>query len=149
MKLKIDPEAAETVQTTTALLGFLRDKLAASEQALRAQELAEACGWRLVTSESWRSAGCKMTKLRRLWVAKKEGRIAEKHRIEVAMFRALIAAQKTLLGYKCKACATVRPANWFIYEIDSDSDGECLRPCCAMCARENSLSSDEYAPWCS
>jgi len=72
MKLKIDPEAAETVQTTTALLGFLRDKLAASEQALRAQELAEAC-WRGGTSGSWRSAGCKMTKLRRLWVAKKEG----------------------------------------------------------------------------
>lgn len=38
-------------------------------------------------------------------------------------------------GYVCVLCKARRPQNWFIYEVDRESFW--LRPCCAMCAREN------------
>jgi len=72
------------------LLEFLRAKLAASEQALRAREQAGEC-WGGGTSKSWREVGCRMTKPQRLLVSEKEGRIAERYRREIAMFRAIIA----------------------------------------------------------
>jgi hypothetical protein len=43
------------------------------------------------------------------------------------------AIEKTSPGYRCKICGTVRPADWFIYEIEVE--GEWLRSCCAECAR--------------
>ena len=46
-------------------------------------------------------------------------------------------------GYICQLCLQKRPPNWFVYEIERD--GKWLRPCCAVCARENK-SRGPYSP---
>lgn len=86
-----DSQPASKAVRCDDLLGFLRGKLAAAEQALRSREQGEEC-WRDGTSETWRKVGCKLTKAQRLRLSEKEGRIAEKCRREVAMFKAVIAA---------------------------------------------------------
>lgn len=90
MKPSDSPPAPKAV-CCDDLLGFLRGKLAFAEQALRSRVDAQKC-WREGTNESWQKVGCKMTKEQRLRVSETEGRIAEKCRREVEMFRAVIAA---------------------------------------------------------
>lgn len=85
---KTDPALAVA---NDALFAFLRGKLATAEQALRSRIRGEEC-WRDGTSEAWRKVGCKLTKAERLMMSKREGRIAEKCRHEVAMFNAVIVA---------------------------------------------------------
>jgi len=38
-------------------------------------------------------------------------------------------------GYTCAFCGNQKPPNWYVYEIEKE--GKWVRPCCAICAREN------------
>lgn len=75
----------------SALLEWLRGKLADAEKALSARTEAAAC-WQGGDSQSWREVGCKMTKAQRLKVSEREARIAVKCARDVANYKAVIEA---------------------------------------------------------
>ena len=72
-----------------ACVEFIKAKLAKAEMTLATREAMEKC-WREGTDESWRAAGCHMSKSARLEASARHGRIAVKNREEVAMFKAIL-----------------------------------------------------------
>jgi hypothetical protein len=68
---------------------FIKAKLAKAEMTLAKREAMEKC-WLEGTDESWRAAGCYMSKSDRLETSARHGRIAVKNREEVAMFKAVL-----------------------------------------------------------
>ena len=72
-----------------ACVEFIKLKLARVEMTLAQREAMEKC-WREGTDESWRAAGCRMSKSKRLEASARHGRIAVKNREEVAMFKAVL-----------------------------------------------------------
>lgn len=76
---------------SSALFGWLREKLSSAEKSLAAREQAAEC-WRGGTAQQWRDVGNTMTKKQRLALAEKEERIAARCRLDVQNYRAVIAA---------------------------------------------------------
>ena len=83
-----EPNAAPELCCDT-LLCFWRDELAKAESALCARIEAKKT-WAGGTAESWREAGCKMTKAQRIKISDREGRIAEKCQKRVEAIKATI-----------------------------------------------------------
>ena len=80
----------EPAITPRECVAFIKAKLAGAEHVLIAREQMEA-QWREGTDESWRAAGCRLTKSERLKESRTHGRIAIKCRWEIKMFKAVLA----------------------------------------------------------
>ncbi len=76
-----------------ALVEFVEDKRADAKKDLTAREQMEA-SWRGGTDESWRAAGCKLSRTARLHESAVQGRIADRKRYEVEMFSKVIESLK-------------------------------------------------------
>lgn len=72
-----------------ALVQFIEGKLIEAFATLKAREEMQRV-WAGGTDESWRAVGCHLTKKQRLKDSAMHGRIAEKNRKEVEMFKAVL-----------------------------------------------------------
>lgn len=72
------------------LIEWLKKQLEQAEMAVRCREEGEKV-WQSGPDKKWREVGCKMTKVERLRVADREGRIAKKCRRDVDMIKAIIS----------------------------------------------------------
>lgn len=70
------------------MIEFIEGKLIEAFASLKAREEMESV-WRGGTDESWRKAGCRLTKAQRLKDSAMHERIAVKLRREVELFRAV------------------------------------------------------------
>src|ERR1017187_7754783 len=77
--------------SSSALLGWLRGKIADAEKTLRAREQMENA-WLGGTDKSWRAVGCKLGRTQRIAMTDTHARIAKKCRREVQMFRSILDA---------------------------------------------------------
>lgn len=83
------PGKSRDTRDKSPLITWLQQQLAKFEQALAAREsMSES--WASGTTESWRLAGCRLNKNKRLEISRTHARIAVKCRTDVEMCRAAI-----------------------------------------------------------
>lgn len=71
-------------------INFIKLKLAQAEMTLQQRE-AMVKVWSEGTDESWQKVGCQSSKYARMKISAKHGRIAEKNRHEVEMFKSVLS----------------------------------------------------------
>ena len=76
-----------------ACVDFIQDQLVKAFADLKAREQMEQT-WRGGDDATWRAVGCTKTKRQRIQEADMQGRIAEKKRKEVALFKAVLERLK-------------------------------------------------------